>query len=109
MNQFLPKTTHNLSSYFSSLEQAHTPALADAHEQLNQTVISTSVAAQDAWVNARNRTVGGVERTVTELQDKTGLKLREVLGWSQGAVGRVEAEAKDVANSVNKKVDDLKK
>ena len=109
MKQFLPKTTHNLSSYLSSLERAHAPAFADAHEQLNQTVVSTSVAAREAWVNARSRAKGSVEYTVTELQNKTGLKLREVLGWSQDAVGKVEVEAKDVASNVNNKVDSLPK
>ena len=109
MKQFLPKTTHNLSSYLSSLERAHAPAFADAHEQLNQTVVSTSVAAREAWGNARSRAMGSVEYTVTELQNKTGLKLREVLGWSQDAVGKVEVEAKDVASNVNNKVDSLPK
>ncbi|KAF8508067.1 apolipo protein O-domain-containing protein [Gautieria morchelliformis] len=107
MNQFLPKTTHNLSSYFSSLERAHAPALADAHNQLNQNMASTSAAAREAWVKARNSAAKGVERTIIGLQDGTGLKLQEALGWSQGAVGRMEAEVKDAA-SVEEKGGDLK-
>ena len=105
MNQFLPKTTHNLSSYFSSLERAHAPAIADAHEQLNQKVVSASATAREAWVNARKRAVGGVECTITELQNRTGLKLREVLGQRQDVPGRVEGEVKSVANNINKEVD----
>jgi MICOS complex subunit MIC26 len=109
MNQFLPKTSRNLASYFSSLERAHAPALADAHEQLNQSIVSTSEAARDAWIRARNRSVGGVERTVTELQGRTGLKLRDALGWSEGAVGKTEVDVKVIANRVENNVDDLAK
>lgn len=109
MNQFLPKTSHNLASYFSSLERAHAPALADAHEQLSQNIVSTSEAARKAWANARSRVVGGAECTIAELQDRTGLKLRDALGWGQGTMGRIEAEATDAAARVEKKVDDLQK
>lgn len=109
MNQFLPKTSHNLASYFLSLERAHAPALADAHERLNQSIVSTSEAAREAWIRARNGAVGGVERTVNELQGRTGLKLRDTLGWNDGTVRKTDADAKDVANRVENKVDGVQR
>jgi organizing structure protein 2 len=109
MNYFLPKTSHNLSSYLSSLERAHAPTLADTHEQVNQRLASTTVAARDVWDNSRSKTARSVERAVSKLQDRTGLKLREAVGWGQGAIAKAEAEAKDAVDLVEKKVDDLRK
>jgi len=109
MNHFLPKTSHNLSSYLSSLERAHAPLLADKHEQLNESITSASVAARQAWLNTRTKAVRGVEDTVSGLQDRTGLKLREALGWGREVVGKAEAEAKDVAKRVEHQVEDLRK
>ncbi|KAF8576990.1 hypothetical protein K439DRAFT_1622441 [Ramaria rubella] len=109
LNHFLPKTSQNISSYLTSLERAHAPSLADAHEQLNQNIFSTSAAARQGWINAQAKATGGMERTVTELQDRTGLKLKETLGWGRGAAENVETEAEDVAKHVERKIEDLRK
>ncbi|KAF8512940.1 apolipo protein O-domain-containing protein, partial [Hysterangium stoloniferum] len=109
MNHFLPKTSQNISSYLSSLERAHVPALAHAHEQFNGKLAGSFVAAGQAWYTARTTTIGGIERAVTELQDRTGLKLKEVLGWGQRAARKTEREAGDVLKNVEKKVEELRK
>ena len=93
----------------SSLERIYAPSLAETHEQINRSVASTSVAARDIWVNGRRKAVGGVERTVSELQDRTGLKLREALGWGQKAVAKAETSTMDGVDIVKKKVDDVRK
>ncbi|GJJ09289.1 hypothetical protein Clacol_003511 [Clathrus columnatus] len=104
MNHFLPKMSHNISSYVTALERAHAPALADAHEQLNETVISSSVAARQTLHNIRFNTTKGVERTLSELQNLTGLKLSETFGWTRQAAHKVEDEVKEVVDEVQHKL-----
>ena len=104
MNQFLPKTSHNVSEYLSLLEQAHAPALAEAHSQFNESIASTTLATRLALNNARVATVSGAERIVAQIQDTTGLKLREALGWGQKVAGDTKADAKDVVKRAEEAV-----
>lgn len=109
MNHLLPKTSSNISSYISTLERAHAPALADAHEQLNESIASGSATARRTLDNVQLATTKGVERTLSELQNWTGLKLTEVFGWTRQTAHRVEDEVKEVIEEVQHKLEKSEK
>lgn len=96
MNHFLPKTSYNISSYLSLLERAHAPALADARAQFNGRVASTTSAACRAWYHVQTNTITKLEHTVSRIQDTTGLKLREAVGWDQKVAKKSEMSSKRI-------------
>ena len=92
LNHFLPRTSHNVSEYLGSLEEAHFPTLAEKHAIARAHSAMTWDRVKDATQNGRETFSDGVASAVGKVEEATGLKLRETLGWQQG----VEAEAKEV-------------
>lgn len=135
LNQFLPKTTSNVGSYVSDLEHTYAPRAA----QFTDTAIVHSrmswEMAKDKLAEGRVTLEKGVERSVSAVQDATGLKLREALGWGsrvshevvkaaeergsevmkaaeergKEAVRKLEESTEDVRSAVEKKVEEVKR
>lgn len=99
LNHFLPKTSQNLSLYFSELEERYAPSLKEKHDIANAHTRMTWERAKQATEDSRNRLGAGVEELVGRIQDGTGLKLRETLGWGEKVLENTESkvvEMKDV-------------
>ncbi|KAF9477429.1 hypothetical protein BDN70DRAFT_861867 [Pholiota conissans] len=87
---FLPKTTSNLSAYFGDLEDTYFPTFAQKHE-------IAKAHSQMTWERMKEATKGGREQldhgavaAVEKIQEATGLKLKETLGWQKAKAAEVE-------------------
>ncbi|KAI0754198.1 apolipo protein O-domain-containing protein [Daedaleopsis nitida] len=123
LNHFLPKTSHNVSSYLGSLEDAYLPSLAEKHEIVKQHSAMTWERVKDATQNGRESFSSGVAGLVGKVEEATGLKLRETLGWRERAaavekqakrevsetVVAIEEKAHEVREVVEKKVEETKR
>ncbi|KAH9852398.1 apolipo protein O-domain-containing protein [Lenzites betulinus] len=99
LNHFLPKTTYNVSSYLTELEEKHFPAFAEKHEIAKQHSAMTWERVKDATHNGRETFSSGVAGLVGRVEEATGLKLRETLGWRDGAMQTAEARVREVVDT----------
>ncbi|EIW54815.1 uncharacterized protein TRAVEDRAFT_39308 [Trametes versicolor FP-101664 SS1] len=99
LNHFLPKTTHNVSSYLAELEEKHFPAFAEKHEIAKQHSAMTWYRAKDATQSGREKFSSGVAALVGRVEEATGLKLRETLGWRDRVVSGAEVKAREVVET----------
>ncbi|KAL4254768.1 MICOS complex subunit [Abortiporus biennis] len=102
LNHFLPKTSHNLSSYFGSLEDTYFPSLSEKHEIAKAHSQMTWERAKEATKNSReslNETLVGL---LERIQGATGLKLKETLVGAEKA----KVEEKEAAQVVVQKVEE---
>ncbi|KAI0641347.1 apolipo protein O-domain-containing protein [Trametes meyenii] len=97
LNHFLPKTTHNASTYLSELEEKHFPTFAEKHEIAKAHSAMTWDRVKDATQNGRETFSNGVADLVGRVEEATGLKLRETLGWRSQAVNAGKAQAEKLA------------
>ncbi|KAG6915978.1 hypothetical protein DXG01_009030 [Tephrocybe rancida] len=104
----LPQTTANLTSYLSSLEQTYFPTLAQKHDIANAHTQMTLERIKDASQNSRTWVNQGAVAVVEKVQEATGLKLKETLGWSQAEIRHVEAKASEVTKVVEEKATEAK-
>ncbi|KZT05163.1 uncharacterized protein LAESUDRAFT_737684 [Laetiporus sulphureus 93-53] len=102
---FLPKTAHNVSDYCGSLEDTYFPRLAQAHETAKAHSAMTWERIKDVSVAGREATVSGVETMLVRIEEATGLKLKEALGYGQGVVRAVENQTKAAAKIVQQKTE----
>ena len=101
LNHFLPKTSHNVSSYLGSLEDAHFPTLSEKHEIAKAHSAMTWERIKDATQNGRETFSEGIASLVGKVEAATGLKLCETLGWRTArAEARGEMHAKQVLQNV---------
>jgi len=96
LNHFLPKSSQNLSLYFSELEGRYAPSLKEKHDIANAHTQMTWERAKHATENGWKRLGTGMEGIVGRVQDATGLKLRETLGWGEKALENAERKVRDV-------------
>jgi organizing structure protein 2 len=127
-NHFLPQTTGNLSDYLGSLEDTYFPALALKHEVAKAHSLMTWERVKDATKSGRDQVNHGADVVVEKIQEATGLKLKETLGWrkeqAEKAVSaskaiveqkidkvekKVEAKTEDVKPDVEQKVEEVKR
>ena len=80
LNHFLPKTSHNVSQYLGSLEEAHFPSLAEKHEIAKAHGAMTWERVKDATRNSRETVSDSVAALLGKIEEASGLKLRETLG-----------------------------
>ncbi|KAI0945819.1 hypothetical protein AcV7_009956 [Taiwanofungus camphoratus] len=99
-NHFLPKTAHNVSAYFGFLEETHFPTFAEKHEIAKAHSAMTWERIKDATSSGQEKLTSGVQGVLTRLEDVTGLKIKETLGWGEGAVKATDIQAKQVAKTV---------
>ncbi|KAI0363667.1 hypothetical protein BV20DRAFT_1057841 [Pilatotrama ljubarskyi] len=95
LNHFLPKTTHNVSAYLAELEEKHFPTLAEKHEIAKQHSAMTWERVKDATKSGRETFSNGVATLVGKVEETTGLKLRETLGWRDRVVKAAETTARE--------------
>ncbi|KAG6884031.1 hypothetical protein C0993_001961 [Termitomyces sp. T159_Od127] len=100
---FLPQTTGNLT-YISSLEDTHFPTLAEKHAIANAHTQMAWERLKDASRNGRDWVNRGAVIAVDKIQESTGLKLTELLGWSHAGVKRGEAKVSDAAKIYDEKI-----
>ncbi|KAF9468347.1 apolipo protein O-domain-containing protein [Collybia nuda] len=103
-NHFLPKTTTNLRSYFASLEETYFPSFAEKHETANQHTLMTWERIKDTTQNGRGWLNKGAEKTMEKIQETTGLKLKETLGWTHVVAHKVEGKVAEAVKVAEEKV-----
>ncbi|KAM5543506.1 hypothetical protein V8D89_002757 [Ganoderma adspersum] len=89
LNHFLPKTSHNVSQYLGSLEDAHFPTFAEKHEIAKAHSAMTWDRVKEATQNSRETATDTLATLLGKVEEASGLKLRETLGVK----GPVRAQA----------------
>ena len=105
LNHFLPKTSHNVSQYLGSLEEEHFPALAETPAIANAHTAMTWERIKDATQGGQDAVSGAVGSLVGQIEEVSGLKLRETLGMkgqTKTVAQAVEEKAAEVVNVVEK-------
>ncbi|KAG7443823.1 uncharacterized protein BT62DRAFT_316138 [Guyanagaster necrorhizus] len=103
MNHFLPQTFANISEYLGSLEDTYFPTVAQKHAVANAHTRMGLEMLQESAANGKQKFDAGVETTVDKIQESTGLKLREAMGWGKSVTEKVESKVLDAVNAVEKK------
>jgi len=101
-NHFLPETTGNLSSYYGSLEDEYFPSLSAKHEVAKAHTQMTWNKVKDATASGREQLNRGAIVVVEKVQEVTGLKLRETLGWT---IEKVENQKQEIIKVVDEKLE----
>ena len=109
MNHFLPKTSHNISSYFGQLEDTYFPTLAEKHAIANAHTAMTWERAKEATANGRETFGRGVENALSRVQESTGLKLKEALGFGEKISIAVKEGAHEAVHAVETKAVEVEK
>lgn len=99
LNHFLPKTTHNVSFYLAELEEKHFPTVAEKHEIAKQHSAMTWYRVKDATQSGRETFSSGVADLVGRVEEATGLKLRETLGWRDRVVSAAEVKTRETVEA----------
>lgn len=111
-NHFLPETTGNLSSYFGSLEETYFPSLSEKHDVAKAHTQMTWEKMKDVTASSRDQLNRGAMTAVEKVQEMTGLKLRETLGWTGEKVealkATVDEKLVESENKVEKMVEEVK-
>ncbi|KAG5727773.1 putative global transcription activator SNF2L1 [Termitomyces sp. T112] len=101
---FFPQTTENFTSYLGSLEDTYFPTLAEKHVIANAHTQMAWERLKDASQNGREWVNRGAATAVDKIQEATGLKLNETLGWSQAGLKHFEAKASEVAKAAEERI-----
>ena len=111
-NHFLPETTGNLTSYLGSLEDTYFPSLSEKHDVAKAHTQMTWEKVKDATASSRDQLNRGAMTAVEKVQEVTGLKLRETLGWTGEKVevlkATVDEKLAETENKVENIVEELK-
>ena len=108
-NHFLPKTGSNIGSYISDLEHTYFPRAARftdtavAHSQM------TWEMAKDKAGEGKEALNRGVEKTISAIQDTTGLKLREALGFGRSLGEEAKKAAEERGQKTLKAIEEQSK
>jgi organizing structure protein 2 len=94
MHHFLPRTTHNLSAYLASLEEAYFPTFAEKHRTGVAHTRMTVDRIREQTREGREALGRGVESAVRSAQGFTGLKIRDGLGWGPDPTGKGAVESR---------------
>jgi organizing structure protein 2 len=96
-NYFLPKTTGNLTTYLGDLEDTYVPEVAQKHDIAKAHSAMAWARLKDATANGRAKLDESAGLAVHKIQEATGLKLKETLGWQKAKIAeaatRVQQEA----------------
>ena len=90
-SHFLPNTASNVGSYVTDLERRYVPRAAEIQETAIAHSKMTWEMAKEKAADGKETVEEGVRKAVGTVQEKTGLKLREALGWGREEVKGVEA------------------
>lgn len=103
-NHFLPKTTHNLSAYLGSLEETYFPTLAQKHDVAKAHTQMTWERVKEATQSGREQINRGTTVAIDKVQEVTGLKLKETLGWQEKQAEVLEKAAVLTKEAIVEKV-----
>ncbi|KAF7982619.1 hypothetical protein HWV62_27033 [Athelia sp. TMB] len=105
---FLPKTSANVAEYVGELEERYVPAV----KQFQDTGIAHSqmgwAQLKEALGEGRKRVAKTAEGAVGRVQEGTGLKLRETLGWAGEAKASAKEEVGKVTQAIKEKASEAK-
>ena len=65
--------------------------------------------AKDSYEKGKATFTEGLGAAVSQLQDMTGLKFREVFGWSREMYSTAESKGKELARAAEQKLESAKK
>ncbi len=105
---FLPQTTRNLSDYLGSIEDSHFPKFAEKHDIANAHTTMTWERIKEATKDTRTRVNHGAVVAVEKVQEATGLKLRETLGWAGETKEHVKTTTVEVEGVVERAITDAR-
>ena len=105
-NHFLPETTGNLSSYFGSLEETYFPSLSEKHDIAKAHTQMTWEKVKDATASSREQLNRGAMTVVEKVQEVTGLKLKETLGWTGEKVEEQKQEIIKAVDNIKAAIDE---
>jgi len=114
---FLPKTSHNLSAYLSSLESHYAPGFAAQHSEFSKTVSQSISTASQRYTDAKVKASEGLDTARRQIQEQTGLKVgdfqadtrvTDVKAHAQETISRIQAETQALGNKVQDGVEGLK-
>lgn len=109
---FLPETTGNLSSYCGTLEDTFFPSLSAKHDVAKAHTQMTWDKVKDVTASTREQLNRGAVTAVEKVQEVTGLKLRETLGWTKKVenqiINVIDEKLEAVENKVEKTVEEVK-
>lgn len=96
-NYFLPKTTGNLSTYLGDLEDTYIPEVAQKHDIAKAHSAMAWARLRDATANGRAKLDESAGLAVDKIQEATGLKLKETLGWQRAKIAEVAKKVQQEA------------
>ncbi|KAI9639406.1 apolipo protein O-domain-containing protein [Dioszegia hungarica] len=103
---FLPKTSANIRSYLSRVEDAHMPELAREHDRLNARVGSLWNQSVNTVSGAGEQAKGWSKKAVQTVEDTTGLRVGESIRKAQEvAAGEVKKRVEEAKMLREKKVE----
>ena len=105
---FLPRTSHNLSDYLGSVEDAHFPVLAEKHDIANAHSAMTWERIKEGTKDARARVGHGAVSIVEKVQETSGLKLREIFGLRDETNRLLETSFEEAQHATEGKAEENK-
>lgn len=90
------------------MEERYAPSLREKHLTANAHTRMTWERAKEATKDGREGLGKGVEGIVGRVQEATGLKLKETLGWGEAVVEKAEGKVGQVVKAVEGKVAEAK-
>ncbi|EIM84620.1 uncharacterized protein STEHIDRAFT_140777 [Stereum hirsutum FP-91666 SS1] len=115
LSYFLPRTSANLNAYLGSLEDRYLPKVAHVHDTGKAHSAMGWEMLKERVGESNEKVKKGLEGVLGQVQDKTGLKVRdiwdasgqagkEVYVASRGRIGDMVEKAKEVGGEVRKEV-----
>lgn len=93
LNYFNPKLATNVGEYYTSIEQAHLPALTEQRQALFQQASKAWKSAEQSVEHAKSSAEHGLKSGLDSVEKSTGLKVANVVG---NAKDKVDAQLKAV-------------
>lgn len=103
---FLPKTSHNVSSYLTSLEQTYFPGFAAQHAAVNKNVSESVSSTLKSYAKARHAASDGIRQARQQLEQHTGLKVAGVEDAVDGKLKETEAKGASAIEELKTKAVD---
>jgi MICOS complex subunit MIC26 len=107
-HHFLPQTTHNITSYLGQVEERYFPTMAEKHEIAKAHSAMTWERLKEGTKSGREQADRIVGEGVGKVQELTGLKLKETLGWGEGVLSKAKETAADLTAKAEKKAEEIK-
>ena len=107
LNYFLPKTSDNVSTYLTSLEETYFPTLAEKHAIGRAHTSMTWERIKEFTSDSREKLGDGVRDAVKNVEGWTGLKLGETLRVGKIEAAEIQKEVVSIAKKAEAKVEEV--